>query len=208
MPALYSFIFFALVFGPAVCVSEMAHAQQGPSFDCTKAESSAEELVCDNVDLATLDRRLAERYAAARAAISALEADSEDAMNNLLATQRGWVKGRDDCWKATDLRTCVADNYLMREGELVSQWLLEQPKAVVTYTCDGSPANEVTAYFFDTELPSLRLEYGDSIRSGWLVPAASGAKYAIDFGGSFWSKGDDAQFEPTEGDVVTCEKAS
>ncbi len=33
-----------------------------PAFDCAKAESSAEELICSNEDLAALDRTLADVY--------------------------------------------------------------------------------------------------------------------------------------------------
>ena len=41
-------------------------AQEGPSFDCAKAESGAEKLICEDAGLARLDRRVAERYAAAK----------------------------------------------------------------------------------------------------------------------------------------------
>ena len=34
----------------------------GPAFDCAKAESSAEKLVCSNDDLGTLDQKLADIY--------------------------------------------------------------------------------------------------------------------------------------------------
>ena len=44
-----------------------AHAQEGPSFDCTKAESAAETLVCEDADLAALDRLVADLVALAEA---------------------------------------------------------------------------------------------------------------------------------------------
>jgi len=36
----------------------------------------------------------------------------------LKAEQRGWVKGRDDCWKRSDVRGCVAGEYRSRIAEL------------------------------------------------------------------------------------------
>lgn len=185
-------------------LSAPAIAPAQPSFDCAKASTSAEKLVCADPALAQLDQRLAERYQSALSVISALDAGSDNARDTLKTAQRGWIKGRDDCWKADDVRSCVEASYLTREGDLVAQWLLENPVSVSAYACEGNPANEVTAFFFDTELPSIRLEYGDSIKTGSLVPAASGAKYATEFGGLFWTKGDTAQFAWVEGKTMSC----
>ena len=129
---------------------------------------------------------------------------NKDALNTLRAMQRGWIKGRNECWKAQDIRDCVEAAYLTREGALVTAWMLDTPIATTTYTCAGNPANEVAVFFFDTALPSIRIEYGDSIASGTLVPAASGSKYAIDFGGLFWTQGDSAEFAWREGDPMSC----
>ena len=71
-----------------------------PSFDCLKASSDAEELICADKKLAALDRRLATRFEAAMQAARAQDAGADAAAKNLRATQRGWIKGRDDCWKA------------------------------------------------------------------------------------------------------------
>jgi uncharacterized protein len=183
-------------------VATMASAQ--PSFDCSKASSDAEMLICSDPDLGEMDQRLSARYAAAMAAAEALDAGQEAAVQELRATQRGWIKGRDECWKADDLRACVAGAYQTREAELVASWMLEAPDAVVSFTCDDNPANEVTVFFFNGASPAIRLEYGDGIRAGWLVPAASGSKYATPFGGMFWQKGDEALFVWTEGQELSC----
>lgn len=197
---------FLLLFS-ALAIGAPLSASAQPSFDCTKAASEAEKSVCEEPALARLDQRLAERYEATISVIDGLDAGKEDALNTLRATQRGWIKGRDDCWKADDIQACVTASYLTREADLVAHWMLETPVSIVSYSCQDNPANEVTAYFFDTELPSLRLEYGDSIKTGYLVPSASGAKYATGFGGLFWTKGDTAQFAWQEGDEMSCQSA-
>lgn len=191
-----------------VLLAAPAWSQSGPSFDCTKAESSAEELICAEPDLAALDRDLAGFY---RQALRSAQQDaSSQAADLLRATQRGWIKGRDDCWKAEDLRRCVEDNYQLREAELVTQWMLMDPTSVATWACEGNPANEVVTFFFDTSVPSVRFERGDSISTGVLVPTASGARYEANFGQSIWIKGEDATYRDPdpEGADLTCTLAS
>ena len=182
-----------LVAGPAL-------GQERPSFDCSLAESSAEELICGDADLATLDRRVSERFAAALDAVRGLDAGSKEAEDDLRAYQRGWIKGRDECWKAEDLRDCVAFSYLRREGELVAQWMLEDPTGLAVWTCDGNPANEVVSFFFATELPSVRFERGDSIDTGSLAPTGSGSRYEGSFGRSIWIKGAEATYREPDPD--------
>lgn len=185
-----------------LCIGGTATAQ--PSFDCSKASGTVEELICEDAELAALDRRLSATYQMAVEVVQNLDAGADEALSNLRAFQRGWIKGRDDCWKADDLRSCVEGTYLDREGALVAEWMLQEPVAIVSYTCGGTPANEVTAFYFDTELPSIRVEYGDGIKFGSQRPAASGSRYGLGFGASFWSKGDEVLFEWVEGDEQSC----
>lgn len=184
-----------------------AQVGEGPSFDCAKAESSAEKLICGDPDLAALDRVVAERFDHALQVIRDLDTGAEAAEKELRAYQRGWVSGRDECWKSDDLRSCVEDAYLRREGELVATWLLDKPTAVVSWMCENNPANEVVTYFFDTMLPSIRIEYGDTIDTGSLTRTASGSRYDASFGRFFWEHGGEATFSPSEGQELACVKA-
>lgn len=188
-------------------IAGAAAAQDGPSFDCSRAESSAEELVCDDAALAAMDRRLAEVYGAALAAAEGLDAGAAEAASTLKAMQRGWIKGRDECWKAADLRACVETAYLTREAELVATWMLQAPFAQARWICEGNPANEVHATYYDTALPALRVEYGDGIEAMHLAPSGSGARYEGTFGRSFWEKGGEAMFVWAEGTEMSCEIA-
>ena len=63
--------------------------QASPSFDCSKAESSAEKLVCEDAELARLDRLGADRYAAALDAVRGLDSGASEAEDQLRASQRG-----------------------------------------------------------------------------------------------------------------------
>ncbi|MCV2887756.1 MliC family protein [Ruegeria aquimaris] len=187
-------------FAACLLLAAPAFAQEGPSFDCSKAQSDAEQLICQDADLARLDRLVTARYVAALDVVEGLDTGAERAKQSLRAEQRGWIKGRDECWKADDLRTCIADSYLRREGELVARWMLEEPAGIAFWACGGNPANEVATYFYATELPSVRFERGDSVDTGSLVPTGSGSRYEASFGRSIWIKGDNAIYRDPDPD--------
>jgi uncharacterized protein len=143
-----------------------------PSFDCAKVKTgSIEEMICKDASLIALDRKLADVYAAA----------SKKAVNEhppvLKAEQRGWAKGRNECWKSDDKRSCVESSYKLRIAELQAKYRLVQGKGPVVYTCDGDRGNEVTATFFQTDPPTLIAERGDQVSLMYLERSGSGTKY-------------------------------
>jgi len=143
-----------------------------PSFDCRKVSvGSIEELVCKDEELAAMDRKLAEVYA------SAVQIAVNEHPPMLKAEQRGWIKGRNDCWKSADRRKCVEESYRMRIAELQARYRLIPETGTVRYECDGIPANEVIATFFQTDPPTLVAERGDNVSMMYLQPSGSGAKY-------------------------------
>jgi uncharacterized protein len=193
----------------SLCFPFAAVAQDGPTFDCAKAEHEAEIAICENADLAALDRRLADVYGAALDSAGALDAGAEAAVAELKTYQRGWIGGRDECWQSDDVAGCVRDAYLRREGELVATWMLAEPVGTDFWTCDGNPANEVVATYFDTELPSVRIERGDTVDVGTLTRTASGSRYEASFGRSIWIKGNEALYteaSPNEAEL-SCVRA-
>lgn len=180
------------VFTMFACCPGVVLAQEGPTFDCAKATHEAEIAICENAELAALDRRLAETYGAALAAAEGLDAGAEAAAAELKAYQRGWIGGRNACWKDSDIVACISDAYLRREAELVAMWMLEEPVGTSVWMCDGGP--EVVTMFFDTPLPSARMEVGDSIDVATVTRTASGTKYEGSFGRSIWIKGNEALY--------------
>ena len=147
-------------------------AAQGPSFACDKVRAgSIEEMICKDSGLAALDRKLADVYAAAQ----------KKAKNEhppvLKAEQRGWIKGRDECWKSSDKRACVETEYRQRIAELQARYRLVPGTGPVTFVCDGQPANEVIVVFFPTDPPTLYAERGDSVSLLYLQPSGSGSRY-------------------------------
>jgi len=144
----------------------------GPSYDCSLVEAgSIEALVCEDAGLSALDRRLAEVYR------EALKEAIDHYPPDLQVEQRGWIKGRDDCWKSADRRQCVKDAYVMRIAELQARYRLVTGKGPVVFSCDGDPANQVVVTFFSTDPPTLLAERSDSLSLMYLQPSASGARY-------------------------------
>ncbi|GIU11210.1 MULTISPECIES: MliC family protein [unclassified Shewanella] len=149
------------------------HTAITPSFDCAKAQGQVETLICHDAELAQLDREMAQVYQQAIVNIPASEQPK--------ATQRGWIKGRNDCWKSQDVRQCTLANYQSRLIELkIKGGLLEVPPAVV-FDCGKHPqitavfytqVNPVTAVFtFSSEKAGVQQLLATNVRSG------SGAKY-------------------------------
>jgi len=86
-----------------------------PSFDCSKVKKdSSESIICSSNKLMDLDNELAAVY---KQALS--KATKEDMLK---VHQRGWIKGRNDCWKADDEKQCMADQYKLRIKELKEKY--------------------------------------------------------------------------------------
>ncbi len=151
---------------------DRAAAAEGPSFDCHTVEAgSIESLVCTDSGLSALDRQLAQVYAEA----------SKKAVNEhpplLKAEQRGWVKGRDDCWKSDDKRACVETEYRRRIAELQARYRLVPSTGPFTFVCDPPAGGEVVITHFRTDPPTLIAERGDSVSLMYVQPSGSGARY-------------------------------
>ncbi|MEC7762722.1 MAG: lysozyme inhibitor LprI family protein [Pseudomonadota bacterium] len=193
----------AVIAAFAMCPG-VVFAQEGPTFDCAKAEHEAEIAICENAELAALDRDMANVYGAALEVAGGLDAGAEEAVAELKAYQRGWIGGRDECWKDDDIVACIEQSYQRREAELVAMWMLQDPLETSTWMCEGGP--EVVTMFYDTMLASVRMEIGDTIDVGTVTRTASGAKYDGSFGRSIWIKGNEALYHeasPNDADY-TC----
>jgi uncharacterized protein YecT (DUF1311 family) len=162
----------------------MAVQAEGPTFDCSTVKADVEKLICSDAALAALDRKLDAAYKAALA-----KAHAGPLVRQLRQEQRGWTKGRDDCWKANGqdtwitatwtvntVRDCVDAQYRLRTSELQAVWRLLPPRTL-SFACQGDPAKEVVANLFDTDPPTLRLERGDQTKTLWRVGVAGPGRY-------------------------------
>jgi uncharacterized protein len=183
-------------------VTQLSSTQAAkPSFDCKKARGEVETLICKDSELANLDRSLSEVY---QAALKGAEQFPPKDLANFKAEQIGWVKGRNDCWKAggTAVRDCVKQSYLERTAELQAGFALVPSQKPVFFACNNNPANAIVVTFYATNPPTARLERGDTTITAFLRPSASGSKYEGQ-NVSFWTKGKEALVE-WKGEKLQC----
>lgn len=178
-----------------------ATAGPGPAYSCDGVETgSIEELVCLDAELSLLDRQLTAVYR------DALSKAANEHPPTLKAEQRGWIKGRDDCWKSDDERSCVETAYQQRIAGLQARYRLTSFTGPVYYFCDGNRSNEVVVTFFDTDPATLIAERGDSVSLMYRQRSASGARYE-GRNESFWDHHGEARITwGYEAPEMRCEK--
>ncbi len=143
-----------------------------PGFDCAAARGEIETLICSDSRLAQLDRRMTTVY---KQAMQRLPADEVRAQQ---ATQRGWIKGRNDCRKAADPEFCVAASYRTRLVELqIISGQLVAPTAV-GLKCSGENGVLFAAFYNDSDPPAVVLSRGGDQVIVFRERSASGTKYA------------------------------
>jgi uncharacterized protein len=140
-----------------------------PSFDCSKAEHEAEQLVCSDYGLAGLDNRLAAVYAA--------ELAKPGASKELAASQRGWVKGRDECWKADDKKLCVEEEYRTRIAELQINSPGAMAATALEFKCNDDSKPFTMAYYNELDDRPAVITLGNDQAIIFPQPAASGTQY-------------------------------
>ena len=147
-------------------------ATAAPSFNCAKASGQVEQLICNDAGLAALDRRLASTYAKAMQRWPAEEARRQQTL------QIGWIRGRNDCWKADNQRACVQEAYQTRLVELQIQGGLVMAPTAMGYSCSGQQHQPVTAAFYNnTDPPSAVITVGNDQVIAMQAPSGSGARY-------------------------------
>jgi uncharacterized protein len=170
------------VFAPAASAALVK-----PSFDCAAASRDTEKLVCTDPVLAALDLQLDAQF---KAAMAANGADTKA----LAATQRGWLKGRDDCWKSGDMPRCILESYKTQLVRLQLDSGKVMVPTPVEYVCDDK-SKPLTAVFYNELDPKAAvITLGSDQAIAFPQPAASGARYGRE-GLDFWEHQGDVQLD-------------
>jgi uncharacterized protein len=93
----------------ALAAALIATTANAASFDCTKAATPVEHMICASPELSQLDEQTALAYAAKRNA-----APNSDAKTAIIKAGRAWLKQRNLC----PSESCIAASYRERIGEL------------------------------------------------------------------------------------------
>ncbi|UTF58588.1 lysozyme inhibitor LprI family protein [Gilvimarinus sp. DA14] len=118
-----------------------------PSFSCAGERlSSAEQAICETPDLARLDLALHDSFQ------TLLRRLDDDAFtSHLRAVQRGWIKGRDECWKSPPINECVASEYAERLDALQQTAVQIEQARHVTAVCEQVPDLALTLRFYSSQ---------------------------------------------------------
>mgnify|MGYP001826547347 CR=1 FL=1 len=189
----------SLIASIGIVVATASSLAAEPSFDCAKAKGAVEEMVCKDAGLAALDRKLAEVYA------TALRKFKGQNYEDPRPLQRGWVKGRNDCWKAGDMRRCVERNYRHRIAELQIAYGDFVVPSTITYACGDF--HLATVFYRETNPPTVVLtplgHDGTDQVIAFLSPSGSGARYEA-ANVSFWEHHGEAMLT-WFGEETTCQ---
>lgn len=144
----------ALLFGVSTNVEAFL-----PSYDCTQRSlNSVEQTICADVQLSQLDVLLADVYKNAK------EIDkTNQATHSIRTEQRGWLKGRNECWKSEKRKECIRDQYQQRIANLQARYRLVEHSEPMFFACDDNQAKEVVVTLFETDPISIIAEFGDSV---------------------------------------------
>lgn len=98
----------------AVPAAETAAPKVGPAFDCSRAATPVETLICSDPELARLDVELDRTYRVAREKLQGQQ------RQKLVSEENAWIKGRAGCAGTPDMRGCVRTAYEERLAVLRS----------------------------------------------------------------------------------------
>ena len=166
-----------------------------PSFDCANASDDSEKLVCSDAELSALDRQLAAEFAKALALPDAK-------VDTLKAMQVGWMKGRNDCWKADDKRVCVLEAYLTQIVQLKLDSGEVMVPTPIEYACDDNSKRFAAVFYNDMDPKAAVLTWGNDQAIAFPRISASGSRYGRD-GLDFWEHQGEVKVD-FYGNKLTC----
>ena len=106
------FIFLTLTYQACNHAEEVKSSKDSPtpSFNCILAKTTIEKSICDNKELATLDREVADLY------------KKELKINaDIKAQQKSWIKDRNNCIENSALTQCLIISYKNRKETLTNR---------------------------------------------------------------------------------------
>ncbi|MDF3126564.1 lysozyme inhibitor LprI family protein [Rheinheimera sp. 1928-s] len=147
-----------LIITTLLATTQLQAATADNQINCqAKDLGTVDQLICSEPELLKQDQQLAEVYQQAL-----LKAVNEKPPL-LKAEQRGWVKGKADCWKEEDKRACAAELYTQRIAELQARYELLPASKKLLLSCENNPANEMSVRYYPTTPATLIADYGDQV---------------------------------------------
>lgn len=147
-----------LIVTTLLATAQLQAAAADNQINCqAKDQGTIDKLICSDPELLKQDQQLAKVYQQAL-----LKAVNEKPPL-LKAEQRGWIKGKAECWKEEDKKACASTLYTQRIAELQARYELLPASKKLLLGCDSNPANEVSLRYYPTTPATLIADYGDQV---------------------------------------------
>ncbi|GAA0673306.1 lysozyme inhibitor LprI family protein [Rheinheimera tangshanensis] len=157
-----------LIITTLLATSQLQAASADSQINCqAKDLGTVDQLICSDQKLLKQDQQLAEVYQ------QALLKAANEKPPLLKAEQRGWVKGKADCWKEDDKKACASTLYIQRIAELQARYELMPASKKLLLSCDNNPANEISLRYYPTTPATLIADYGDQVSLMYQQPDQS-----------------------------------
>lgn len=122
-----------------------------------KELNTIDQLICADSGLLQVDQHMAKVYQ------QALTKSDNRQAPVLRAEQRGWIKGKAECWKDANQKACVTELYIRRIAELQARYDLVAVSKRIVLQCENNPAHEVALRYYATTPATVIADYGDQV---------------------------------------------
>ncbi len=147
-----------LIITTLLATAQLQAAAADNQINCrAKDQGTIDKLICSDQELLKQDQQLAEVYQ------KALLKSANEKPPFLKAEQRGWVKGKAECWKEQDKKACASELYTLRIAELQARYELVPISKKLVLSCENNPAHEILLRYYLTTPATLIADYGDQV---------------------------------------------
>lgn len=167
-----------------------------PSYSCKGAlKLAVEELICSDAQLKKLDdkmlvveqRILRQLHQKNSPTWTKDTTDSHQSgrLDTFKSEQQQWLKQRNDCSKEVAVKECLLDSYTSRLATLRAKFEIVNHAKRLLLKCPSQSSWRFIVSYYDTDLPSIKLERQGSSRVLLLTPSGTGSLYQGE-GVTYW----------------------
>lgn len=169
-------------------VALAASPAQAASFDCAKAATAVEHMICGNPEISNLDSAMAEAYTTLHDSASLVD---EDGLADLVRqSQRDWLTRRNECQTEACLLTAYQDRLAALQGRVPAG----------SGAGAGAPSNHLVGNYTDDDITVLVRQIAAD--TSVVLISGGGAQWTCGYGGVANALGANELSVGTEGLII------
>lgn len=130
----------ALRAGAALALLAVAGLSQAAGFDCRRARTPVEKMICADAELSRLDSEMNDLYRQIRAETRGVDGESGREVDPIAAENARWLEGRNECRDPA----CIRSAYQQRIAQMRRDWAQALPAPA-----QAAPAKDKYDYRYD-----------------------------------------------------------